>query len=227
MPPKKLTAEEQAFVDRWSQKMFYFVKMMRRADLYIRTIPRESYKAAHAEYANSGAVAIGEWENRRREGKKPNWQPKREDREAYVDYMQELIESHPLISPINNQDLEHTKEERHGRKPFTVSSGNDNAIDPGEGSGSHPDDEDIPFTRTRPSPIEKIPPGAWKRFEAIGETYFVKDTENDTDFIAFELTGISICKRRKSYQIRFEDSIDSIQLTEEEFLGLIEEGLWV
>ncbi|GJJ07946.1 hypothetical protein Clacol_002153 [Clathrus columnatus] len=75
---------------------------MRRADLYIGDIPVKALKA-YKEVSNSGLVAGGEWGEPLPKGKTrwESWEPKPQDREAYVNHMRYVIERHPLTSPIN------------------------------------------------------------------------------------------------------------------------------
>ncbi|GJJ10694.1 hypothetical protein Clacol_004921 [Clathrus columnatus] len=228
--------------------MFCFMKNMRCANLFILTLPGETYYAAYKEFANSGLVAGGEWDIQR--DKPIHWEPKPEDREVYVDFMQGFVQDHPLTSPINavtvlfasnggamcilrfivgdrprkirkmfwaqvhklnNKDLVDTKDVRYGRKPFsTLTDVGDIARGSDEGpSHTHLspdpnafcisnnvdyDNEDYEdnklFIRSKNQPTVKIPPGEWKEFESVGETYFSEDIEDETGYIAFELTVI-------------------------------------
>ncbi|GJJ07942.1 hypothetical protein Clacol_002149 [Clathrus columnatus] len=100
MPPRKLTAGEQALVDKWVPSTVYFMKMMRRADRYLATVPKDLYTAAYKEVFDSGLVTGVEGKPR-----DPNDQsslePKQQDREAYVQHMKDLIERHPITSANN------------------------------------------------------------------------------------------------------------------------------
>ncbi|GJJ07949.1 hypothetical protein Clacol_002156 [Clathrus columnatus] len=98
MPPKKFTTDDQAFINHWSQRMFYFMKIMRRTNLYAFTIPREVYLAAHKEVAESGLVAGGE-PSKRNSDKKVSWEPKPENRVAYVNNAQYLVDRHYAMPP--------------------------------------------------------------------------------------------------------------------------------
>ncbi|GJJ07948.1 hypothetical protein Clacol_002155 [Clathrus columnatus] len=100
MAPRELRAHEQALVNKWVPWMFYFMKMMRRANRYLVPIPQEKYTAAYKEVCNSGFVAGGEW-GKRDPNDKSYWEPKPKDRDAYVKYMKDVIERHPITSAYN------------------------------------------------------------------------------------------------------------------------------
>ncbi|GJJ07944.1 hypothetical protein Clacol_002151 [Clathrus columnatus] len=255
MPRNKLSVDEQAFVDYWTDQMMYFKKTIRRADLYIRDIPRERYTAAYKEVSNSGLVAGGEWGKPLPEGRTrwESWEPKRQDREAYVNYMKVLINRYPLASPVKYAStlsfrlfIQLIDVMEQCRFPRLIDFGEkfleDTKPKPRYNADiplvlpiqRDPDEAPIdhPFIRPRSremprDPVKRLSPQDWKQLERVGETFFVKDEDDPTGFTAFKLASIVYIESGKYYKICYEGLADSIRVEEGEMLAMIKDGIWI
>ncbi|GJJ07943.1 hypothetical protein Clacol_002150 [Clathrus columnatus] len=192
MPPRKLTAGEQALVDKWridilstypTKLIWWPIKKFATLDLPLEV-----------NGINHGIQMI-----------KSYWEPKPQDKEAYVNYMKDVIERHPITSPYNNTD----RKEVMNNEALMNTGPVNNDIPP-----RAPTERPInrPFVRIKPTP---------------SHIKISENNDDETDYNALELTGILILETGGSYGIRYEDNVDSVEITQKELFEMIEDGIWV